>query len=106
MRKLYKFHWDCGRHGEVKCFFIEDDAVVKKCLGVRVYFGEILGKHSEIFGKLEEHDLEVLTDDQNVIDIIEKYIGKSFGHNPLNYLRADDGDELPEDFWDTKIADS
>jgi hypothetical protein len=30
MKKIYKFHWDCGRQGYVSGIFIADDEEVKK----------------------------------------------------------------------------
>jgi predicted RNA-binding protein len=72
--------------GDVQCIFVEEESVVKNCIGKTVCFGEILGKHSEVVGKLEEEDLTVLTDDQHAIEIIEKYIGSSFGHNPIDII--------------------
>lgn len=85
MNKLYGFHWDCGRMGAVIGTFVADDAEVAKALGQRVYFGEILGKHSEVEGTLEEKDIAVLTDDQDFIAKFVEY-GLDSGYNPLSYL--------------------
>jgi hypothetical protein len=87
MLKLYRFHWDCGRMGDVTGVFVEDDATVAKAIGKEVYFGEILGKHSEIVGPLNETDLTVLTDDQEFIAKAKKYGLSGFGHNPIATLR-------------------
>lgn len=75
--------------GEVRSTFIADEDYLKSCIGKEVYFGEILGKHSEIYGVLEEKDLTVLTDDQDFIEKAEKYGIDSIGHNPLRNLRED-----------------
>ncbi|ADQ53308.1 hypothetical protein 65p300 [Aeromonas phage 65] len=50
MLKLYRFYWDAGRGGSVEGLFVEDSEVVEKYIGSDVYFGEILGKHSEVEG--------------------------------------------------------
>ena len=52
-----------------------------------IYFGEVLGKHSEIFSPLEENDLTVITDDQGFIDKLIEIIGSNTisGYNPLDY---------------------
>lgn len=84
-KKLYKFYWDCGRMGEVDGLFVADSDDIEKALGKQVYFGEILGKHSEVYGDLEECDCKVITDDPQVIKIFEDYKISS-GFNPLNYL--------------------
>lgn len=85
MKKLYKFQWDYSRGGDVKSIFIADEEIIKKNIGVDIYFGEIMGKHSEVYGILEEGDLKVLTEDQEFIIKFEQYVGKSFGRNPLDY---------------------
>jgi len=99
MKKLYRFSVDYGRMGDIESVFTEDDAVVSKCIGKEVYFGEILGKHSNISVELEESQFEVLSDDPIVIDIIEKYIGET-GHNPIGYIDyevyEDDGEDEDE----------
>lgn len=89
MKKVYKFFWDCGRMGNVEGIFVADDEEVKKHIGSRIYFGEILGKHSEIDGSLEWKDLTVLTDDQDFIEKAIKFGIDSFGYNPLRYLPDD-----------------
>lgn len=86
MKKLYKFSWNCGRNGDVKGIFISTPEEIRANLGQRVYFGEILGKHSEVYGDLEEKDLTILSEDQEFISKFETTIGKSFGRNPLNYI--------------------
>lgn len=88
---LYKFHWDCGRMGSVDGLFIADEATITAALGQPVHFGEILGKHSEIYGVLEMSDLRVVTSSPEVIAILRKEIGNTVsGYNPLSYLRGDE----------------
>lgn len=86
MKKLYKFEWDCRRMGEVTGIFVEDDAEVSKHIGKDVYFGEILGKHSEVYGVVEETDITVLTEDQEFIKKFEELVG-TVGYNPFEYIR-------------------
>jgi len=73
MLKLYKFMWDCGRMGDVEGIFAATDEVIQNAIGKRVYFGEILGKHSEIYGDLGDGDLTELTDDQEFISKTSTY---------------------------------
>lgn len=86
MKKLYKFYWDCGRQGCISGLFISTDEELGKHWGTELYFGECLGKHSEIYGVLEKHDVTEVCDDAAFIDMFSKCIGESFGKNPLNYL--------------------
>lgn len=86
MKTLYRFHWDCDRMGEVWGVFVAREEEVKQALGKRVYFGEILGKHSEIQGTLCEEDLEVVSTDA---DFIQRAVLAGLvpvGHNPLSYI--------------------
>lgn len=93
MKKLYKFFWDCGRQGDLTGTFVATTEEVDKAIGKAVYFGEVLGKHSEIYGTLDEKDLKVLTDDQDFIEKFEKLVG-NVGRNPLKYLRDEEGNEI------------
>jgi hypothetical protein len=80
----------------VRGVFVATDDEIKAALGKDVYYGEILGKHSEVRGTLEEKDLVRLTDDEDFIAKAEKYGCASNGYNPLEYLeeqKDEDGEE-------------
>ena len=105
MKKIYEFYWDCGRQGSVEGVFIEDSELVDMCIGKSVYFGEILGKHSEVYGTLDSSDLKVLTDDQEFVAMFQKILGSSWqsGYNPIDTIIErveDDEDEEDEDTED------
>jgi hypothetical protein len=85
MKKLYRFAWDCGRQGTVEGLFVADSDEVDAAIGERVYFGEILGKHSEIHGTLEASEIQVVADDPVFVQKFEEYDCAS-GYNPLDYL--------------------
>ena len=91
MSKLYSFHWDCGRMGELDGLFIAHQEDVEKLIGEEIYFGEVLGKHSEIFGILEEKHLTIKTDDQAFIIKLREIIGKDTisGFNPFDYYEQE-----------------
>jgi len=92
MKAIYEFHWDCGSMGDVEGLFVADIEDVEKAIGREVYFGEILGKHSEVYGVLELNDLAMKTDDQDFIEKFESIMGEGFysGHNPLHYLSEEE----------------
>ena len=93
-KKLYKFEWDYD-HGVVKGLFIEDESIVNDAIGKEVFFGEVLGKHSEVYGTLEESDLEVLVSDKEEVEILGKYSFIPFGYNPLEYISEEvDWDDI------------
>ncbi len=87
MKKLWKFRWDCRGMGEVEGLFVADDQQIEDAVGKRVYFGEILGKHSDVYGTLDYLDLTVLSIDQDFIGKCESIEGLlPQGYNPLDYL--------------------
>ena len=76
--------------GCVESIFIAEEEDVKKAIGKEVCFGEILGKHSNVHGKLEDGDIVELTDDQDFIEKAVKFYLVPTGRNPLNYFREDE----------------
>ena len=87
MKTLYKLHFDCRRAGSLNGLFIADDADMQKLVesGNDVYFGEVLGKHSDVFGPIEKEDYTEITKDPAIIKIVEDY-GLEFGYNPFDYV--------------------
>jgi hypothetical protein len=90
--KLYLFHWDCGRMGFLDGLFIADELAVEQIIGKEIYFGEVLGKHSEIYGTLEEKEIVVISDDPLVISKLKEHqrFGSICGYNPIKYYEDQD----------------
>ena len=82
---LWSFYWDCGRQGKVEGLFKATKEEVENAIGKEVYFGEILGKHSEVYGTIEEGEIELVSDDP-----IEVMSATESGYNPLEYLSEDE----------------
>lgn len=98
MKNLYSFYWNVRRMGSVEGLFICDPVVLESHFGDDVYFGEILGKHSEIYGTLDEDDVKLVSDDQEKVEWLLDLLGASVsGYNPLDYLREQDEEESEED---------
>jgi hypothetical protein len=96
MKKLYRFDASFGRMGDLRGLFVADDETdVKPAIGKRAYFGEVLGKHSEVWiDKLAPEHFEPLTDDAGFIAKFEEY-GCASGFNPLHYIRCEEcGEDL------------
>lgn len=91
---IYRFHWDCGRQGDLKGIFIASNKDVKSILGKDIYFGEILGKHSEVYGTIEEGEITLLTDNEEAVKVARDF-GLSSGYNPFDYIgeEEDENDE-------------
>ena len=79
--------WDCGRMGMLEGLFVAEESDMNALIGKEIYFGEVLGKHSDIFGPLEERDINVKSDDPYFIEkLIEVIGGNSIsGFNPFDY---------------------
>lgn len=85
-KKLFSFYWDCGRMGSLEGLFVSTQEEVDKVIGKEVYFGEVLGKHSEVYGTLSAEDLKVIEIDQSAIDQIVAVTGENIsGYNPIAY---------------------
>lgn len=98
MNNLYSFYVDCGRMGSLDGLFIATQEEVDKAIGKYMYFGEVLGKHSDVQGTLEAHEITLISSDQEKVDWLLGLIGYSVsGLNPLNYISQDDEDEDEEE---------
>lgn len=94
MKKLYSFYWNCGRMGNLKGLFIADESEVDSVLGKEVYFGEVLGKYSEIYGRVTADDIEVVSEDQEKVEWLENLLGSTVsGYNPLDYYEPEEDEE-------------
>jgi len=88
MKGIYRFKCDCGRMGELSGIFVADSDDVKTLIGTYVYFGEVLGKHSEVEGEIEEDEIELVTDNESCVEMFE-FFNLSTGYNPFEYLNDD-----------------
>jgi hypothetical protein len=85
---LVAFGWDCGRQGMLEGLFVTTQEKIDASIGKEVYFGEVLGKHSEIFGPLKREDFIVKSDDPAFIDKLVEIIGSGniSGYNPFDFM--------------------
>lgn len=86
MEAIYRMRFDCGRQGELTGIFVAEKAKVKVLLenGIEIYWGEVLGKHSEVYGPLDEGELIEVSDNPDAIKII-KQLKLESGYNPFHY---------------------
>jgi hypothetical protein len=97
MKKLYEFNWDCGRMGDLNGLFIAEEGDINNLIGEEIYFGEVLGKHSEIHGVLEEKELTVKSEDQDFISKLEDLLGSTIsGYNPVDYYEPEEEEDDDE----------
>ena len=101
MLRLIRFNFNCGRMGTLSGIFVldEDDwATWQELVATkhRIYFGEVLGKHSEITGPISPTDFSVVSEDQDFCHKFQELRCAS-GHNPLDYLEEEEDEEDEED---------
>ena len=97
--KLYKFHWDCGREGDLSGMFIvsaEGERILKAMVGEQLEFGEALGRKSDVSGTLDEVDLSVVDATQDDLEAVCRVMfggplgdclwGTLSGFCPLDYI--------------------
>lgn len=85
MNTLYKMHIDCGRMGDLYATFVSTPEQIDNLIGEEIYFGEVLGKHSDVTVTMRPEYFMVITQDQDFIDKFMKYELES-GHIPFNYI--------------------
>jgi len=85
---IYKFHADFGRMGSLSGIFSASKQRVADVMGKVIYFGEVLGRHSEIYGPLEAGDITLVTDDPEAVAMFDKY-ELATGWNPLSYVQEE-----------------
>lgn len=99
-KAIFKFNFDCGRQGELEGVLVSTkekvDTLVKS--EMEVYFGEVLGKHSEVVGPIDEGELIFVSDKEDVVRAVEEY-GLTSGYNPFDYevMSFEYGGEYYED---------
>lgn len=85
---VYKFHFQSGRRtSNLYGVFVAEVRAIDKliAMGVDICFGEVSGKHSEVYGPIESpEDITLVTTEANVVSAIEEN-DLSSGFNPLDY---------------------
>ena len=94
-KAIYKFYQDHGRMGSLEGIFVADPEEVKRLINSQkeIYFGEVLGKHSEISSVITEGEITMVSDDPAFVKLFE-FHDLSSGYCPFDYLEDDDyGDD-------------
>ena len=91
MKKLYSFELDWGRMGSLEGLFIAEEKDVKDIIGKNVQFGEVLGKHSDVYDIMTEDMFAEIELPENVVKMLEEKIGSTLsGYNPFDFLEEDE----------------
>lgn len=85
--KLYKFFEDYGRMGELEGLFITSEEAMQDAFGKTAYFGEVLGKHSEISVTISDENVTVVDIPEELVEVLCEQIGTDLsGFNPLDCI--------------------
>lgn len=98
--KLYSFYWSCGRMGSLDGLFVAKESELEKLFGETIYFGEVLGKHSEIYGELEKKDITLVSEDHDKILWLLSVLSTDStisGYNPFDYYDPSDSEDDEEE---------
>lgn len=93
MKGIYRMKIEF-RAGNLSGIFVANRQSVQAWLsvGCELYFGEVLGKGSNVGGKIGEGDIKLITEDSHAVEIFEKH-NLQTGYNPFDYLPEEDDDE-------------
>lgn len=85
---LYQFNWYFRRGGHVEGLIVATEDEIDSLEGQYVYFGEIMGKHSEVYGNLKENDFTKLNVSTDAVAEVSKYLGSCWsGYDPRDYIQ-------------------
>jgi hypothetical protein len=77
--------------GELEGLFVAEKSDIDNIIGKTIYFGEVLGKHSDIDVDITEEDLTIVSTDSDFIDSLVLVLGTTVsGYNPLDYYYPDE----------------
>lgn len=89
MRGIYRYYLDCGRMGYLEGLFVAELSAVEALVGKTCYYGEALGKHSEIDDDEPRANTTLVSAQEQHLATFDE-LGLSVGFNPLDYVREDE----------------
>lgn len=98
---LYSLYVDFGRMGDIQGLFASSEDALQDVYGKKIYLGEVLGKHSEVYFDLQPDMLTKLNVDPDAVKQIVNAVGDTSisGYNPFDYVDPfdDDSDDEGDD---------
>ena len=82
---IYRFHQWFGRMGDLNGVFLARPEDVAAALGRRAYFGEVLGKHSDVWCDVTADNVTLASDNPEAVRVVAE-LGLESGYNPLDYF--------------------
>ena len=87
-KQLYKFYIDFGRMGELEGLFIAEEDDFNAVIGESVWFGEALGKHSDVEETMTIDMFEIIDIPADTLELLEEKIGSTLsGYNPVEMYK-------------------
>lgn len=90
-RGIYRYSESFGRMGDLSGVFTATAAEVAAAMGRRVVFGEVLGKHSDVWTTLALKDITLVSAAPEAVAVVDS-LGLATGTNPLEYLAEADAE--------------
>lgn len=87
MQQLWKYQFN-SRSGDLESYFVSTEENLQEIIGTPIYFGEVLGKHSEVVLTFEQSDFVSVSTDPNFVQQFSAIIG-STGYNPFDYVEGE-----------------
>lgn len=89
---LVRWSHDFRRMGSLEALFVTTQEELDEYYGREVYFGEVLGKHSDIAARFKKEDVTILSEDQEKIEWLLSIcspLDKTTisGYNPIAYIK-------------------
>lgn len=99
-RAIYKLNIDCHRQGSLEGVFIAEKEQIEYLVNnkIEIYFGEVLGKHSQVIVTIDENEIIEVTDNEEFIKLFEQH-DLSSGFSPFGYHTSMNDADLFEDQW-------
>jgi nucleosome binding factor SPN SPT16 subunit len=88
--KLFEWYLDCGRMGSIQGVFVASQDEVDEAVGKRFYLGEVLGKHSEVYGEFDANELSTYDVSDAFVEEFSETFPNGFGFNPFDYINSED----------------
>lgn len=84
MNKLWRWSFD-SRGGTLESYFTATEEEVQGILGETGWFGEVLGKHSDVSVRFTREQFDVISEDSAFVESFKEIIG-STGYLPFAVL--------------------
>ena len=85
MLAIYRINLKCY-YGRIHGIFCANKEDIDALIGEEIYFGEVLGKHSEVMWEFESKDIEMVTDNKEAVEWFTA-LNMETGYNPVKLMK-------------------